>query len=77
MNVINVVNIGENMGIRHAIRDRYNPLEEFAELEFQTRFRFKKKKKHHIPFASRKSTSFFCQNNFVPPILQLATALRF
>ena len=78
LDVINVENIGENTEIHHAIWDRSNPLEDFTEQEFQTRFRFSKKNTTSLLQLIEADLSFSSKrNNFVPPILQLATALRF
>ena len=78
LDVINVENIDENIEIHHALRDRSNPLEDFTEQEFQTRFRFSKKNTISLLQLIEADLSFSSKrNNFVPPILQLATALRF
>ena len=78
LDVINVENIGENTEIHHAIRDRSNPLEDFTEQEFQTRFQFSKKNTISLTQLIEADLSFSSKrNNFVPPILQLAPALRF
>ena len=64
---------------RHQIRDRSNPLEDYNDIEFLRRFRFSKEGVCLIFENVQAFRDLRCvdQQQHIPPILQLTTALRY
>ena len=59
-------------------RDRTNPFEAFNNEEFKQRFRFNKQTfQLLLQLLSSDLEHCSAKNNFIPPVLQLAVALRF
>ena len=78
MDAVESIEIIEMPALR-LFRDRTNPFEMYSEEEFKQRFRFKKQTVHlllHV-ISSDLEHGLPNSNNFIPPILQIAVALRF
>ena len=78
MDCIEVVELIERLPIRTIVRDRSNPLEDLTSSEFKERFRLRKDST--VSLLRLIENDLTCdteRNNYIPPILQLLTALRF
>ena len=78
MDAVENIEIVETPSLR-VFRDCTNPFEMCSEEEFKQRFRFKKQIVHlllHV-ISSDLEHGLPNNNNFIPPILQIAVALRF
>ena len=63
---------------RRNIRDRLNPFENFTEVQFRERFRFRKDSfLQLLGMISSDLKHNTSRNHCIPPILQLVTTLRF
>ena len=78
MDAVESIEIIEMLALR-VFRDRTNPFEMYSEEEFKQRFRFKKQIVHlllHL-ISSDLEHGLPNNNNFIPPILQIAVAFTF
>ena len=78
MDCIDVVYLVDEVTITRIVRDRSNPLEDLTSIEFKDRFRLRKDST--VGLLHLVESELVCdteRNHYVPPILQLLTALRF
>ena len=78
MDIVEVLDRIEEPRVTRALRDRINPFEEFTDEEFKNRYRlYKETALSLVNLIADELQLSTTKNKFVPPLLQVAIAMRF